>query len=426
MRTVGIGVVALLLGVGLFAADVSMAGGVVALVAGAALCALGGYLGRRGLVELREQTVEQGLAVEGLQEMVSERTAERDQLQRALASTGDLVIALDRDARICYLNPAAELTLRSGDREPMGAPLLEAVEDPDLYDAVRLAIEEGTPAVLVVLRAERRFRTVVAPVSSIAESGPWSVVLAMHDLSELYEAEIARRDFFINASHELRTPLASISAAAETLEVVSKPQDSERFRAIIQSEAERMSQLVEEMLALARLESGLTEPQMEVVGMESLIANAVDSIRLQAEREGLSLRYAGLNDGFDGGPETMIMADPEMVERALLNLLHNAVKFTDEGGSIEVLSEFGDPSDPAPMVWIRVRDTGIGIEPAEQSRIFQRFYRIDRARQSGGGTGLGLAVVRHIAEVHGGAVSLESAPGHGSTFGFSVPLAQQS
>ena len=394
-----------------------MAGGVVALVAGAALCALGGYLGRRGLVELREQTVEQGLAVEGLQEMVSERTAERDQLQRALASTGDLVIALDRDARICYLNPAAELTLRSGDREPMGAPLLEAVEDPDLYDAVRLAIEEGTPAVLVVLRAERRFRTVVAPVSSIAESGPWSVVLAMHDLSELYEAEIARRDFFINASHELRTPLASISAAAETLEVVSKPQDSERFRAIIQSEAERMRQLVEEMLALARLESGLTEPEME-----SLLADAVESIRPQAEREGLSLHYAGLNRG----QETMIMADPEMVERAVLNLLHNAVKFTDEGGSIEVLSEFGDAADPAPMVWIRVRDTGIGIEPAEQSRIFQRFYRIDRARQSGGGTGLGLAVVRHIAEVHGGAVSLESAPGHGSTFGFSVPLAQQS
>ena len=116
--------------------------------------------------------------------------------------------------------------------------------------------------------------------------------------------------------------------------------------------------------------------------------------------------------------------DPELVERAVLNLLHNAVKFTDEGGAIEVLCEFGDAADPAPMVWIRVRDTGIGIEPAEQSRIFQRFYRVDRARQSGGGTGLGLAVVRHIAEVHGGAVSLESAPGRGSTFGFSVPLAQ--
>ena len=121
------------------------------------------------------------------------------------------------------------------------------------------------------------------------------------------------------------------------------------------------------------------------------------------------------------------MADPELVERAVLNLLHNAVKFTDAGGDDRgaVRSLGDDGSDPAPMVWIRVRDTGIGVEPADQARIFQRFYRVDRARQSGGGTGLGLAVVRHIAEVHGGAVSIESAPGAGSTFGFSVPLAQQ-
>ncbi len=422
MRTVAVGVAALLLGVGLLAADLSIAGGTIALIAGVALCGYGLWAAGRAASRLREQLNSQSLQVERSQEELVSRTAERDQLQHALASTGDMVIALDRDARIRYLNPVAQLTLRSGDRDMVGAPLLEAVEDPDLYDAVQLAIETSTPAVLVVLRAGRRFRTVVAPVSSIAESGPWSVVLAMHDLSDLYEAEIARRDFFINASHELRTPLASISAAAETLEVVSKPRDSQRFRAIIQSEAERMSQLVEEMLALARLESGLTEPEMEVVGMESLLDDAVESIRPQAEREGLSLSYAGLN----GAGETMIVADPELVERAVLNLLHNAVKFTDEGGRIEVLSELGDDSDPAPMVWIRVRDTGIGVEPADQARIFQRFYRVDRARQSGGGTGLGLAVVRHIAEVHGGAVSLESTPGAGSTFGFSVPLAQQS
>ena len=422
MRTAAIGVAALLLGVGLLASAVSTIGGAIAFAVGLGLCATGLRSMARATAQLREQSAGQSQAAERLQDELSARTAERDQLERALASTGDMVIALDADARIRYLNPAAELALRSGDRDMIGSPLLEAVEDPDLYGAVRLAIDEGTPAVLVVLRAERRFRTVVAPVSALAQSGPWSVVLAMHDLSDLYEAEIARRDFFINASHELRTPLASISAAAETLEVVSKPKDSERFRSIIQSEAERMSQLVEEMLALARLESGLTEPEMEVVGMESLLEDAVESIRPQAEREGLSVTCSARN----GSAETLIMADPELVERALLNLLHNAVKFTDEGGSIEVLSEFGDDADPAPMVWIQVRDTGIGIEPAEQSRIFQRFYRVDRARQSGGGTGLGLAVVRHIAEVHGGAVSLQSAPGVGSTFSFSVPLARQS
>ena len=357
-----------------------------------------------------------------MQETLSERTAERDQLERALASTGDMVIALDRDARIRYLNPAAELTLRSGDREPIGAPLLEAVEDPDLYDAVRLAIEDGTPAVLVVLRAERRFRTVVAPVADVAESGPWSVVLAMHDLSDLYEAEIARRDFFINASHELRTPLASISAAAETLEAVSRPKDSERFRAIIQSEAGRMSQLVEEMLALARLESGLTEPADG--GRRDGVA--ARRRRRQHPSPGRARRAVAALCRTQGWPRDDDHGRSRIGSSAPCSTSCTTRSSSPtRAGAIEVLSELGDDSDPAPMVWIRVRDTGIGIEPAEQSRIFQRFYRIDRARQSGGGTGLGLAVVRHIAEVHGGAVSLESAPGQGSTFGFSVPLAQQ-
>jgi len=422
VRTVAIGVIGLLLGVGLLASELSWIGGALVLLAGVVLIALGLTAAQRGLVTLRARAARQALTAETLQDSLSARTAERDQLERALASTGDIVIALDRDRRIRYVNPVAERMLNSEDRELSGAPLLDAVEDPDLYHAVRLAVDDGTPAVMVVLHAGRRYRTVVAPVSSIAQSGPWSVVLAMHDLSDLYEAELARRDFFINASHELRTPLASISAAAETLEFARKPADAQRFREIIQSEAERMRQLVEEMLALARLESGLTEPEMEVVEMESLLADAVESIRPQAEREGLSLLHTSLN----GSVATMIMADPELVERAVLNLLHNAVKFTDAGGAIEVLSELGDPSDPAPMVWIRVSDTGIGIEPAEQTRIFQRFYRVDRARQSGGGTGLGLAVVRHIAEVHGGSVSLQSTPGAGSTFGFSVPLAQQS
>ena len=422
MRTFLAGVLFLILGVALVAGGWTGPTGFVAIVVGPVLCAYGYWMNANTEEQLRSESAARLQEAETLRGELTSAAAERDQLARALASTGDMVIALDRDARIRYLNPSAQLTLRGGDRELLGAPLLEAVEDPDLYHSARLAIDEGTPAVMVVLRAERRFRTVVAPVAEAAESGPWSVVLAMHDLTDLYEAEIARRDFFINASHELRTPLASISAAAETLDVVGLMKDVERFSTIIQSEVGRMDQLVEEMLALARLESGLTEPEITVVGLESLLAEAVESVRPQAERDGLSLSYTWSN----GADETMIAADPELVERAVLNLLHNAVKFTPEGGEIEVLTRIGDDSDPAPMVWIMVRDTGIGIEAAEHSRIFQRFYRVDRSRQSGGGTGLGLAVVRHIAEVHGGAVSLESAPGVGSTFGFSVPLAQQS
>ena len=138
-------------------------------------------------------------------------------------------------------------------------------------------------------------------------------------------------------------------------------------------------------------------------------------MRPQAERSGLTLSAQ-----LDPATEDAIEADPDLILRALLNLLQNAIKFTPQEGTIEVFTATDDLSQPA-QLWIHVRDSGIGVDPAEQSRIFQRFYRIDRARAMGSGTGLGLAVVRHIAEVHGGAVSLESEPGRGSTFGFSVP-----
>lgn len=429
MRTLALGVALLLSGVAVLAGGLLWWAGLLILIGGASLSSLGIARQRGSINALQEQSKQERLRAEHLRTELSQRAAERDQLQQALASTGDLVLALDHEARIRYLNPAAQLSLRAGDLEPLSAPVLEVVQDPDLYRAVRRAIDDQLPAVLVVQRSERRFRSVVAPVSVESGSGPWSVVLAMHDLTDLYEAEIARRDFFINASHELRTPLASISAAAETLELVSRLEDAQRFRSMIQSEAGRMGQLVEEMLALARLESGLTEPQMQVVELEPLIEQALESIRPQAERAGLTLGGQLADQPLNGHGETRLMADPELVERALINLLHNAVKFTPSGGNVDVLAARGSDADPAPMIWIQVRDTGIGIEPAEQSRIFQRFYRIDRARNSqhnGGSTGLGLAVVKHIAEVHGGAVSLDSALGDGSTFGFSVPLAQQS
>lgn len=373
---------------------------------------------------------------------LAERSAELEQVKRALAAAGDQVIAIDSHARIAYLNPAAAADLsraapyagrgRSSAGDWIGAPLIDALADPDLYTAVEACIRDSAPAALTVQRESRRYRAVVAPVVSEAGSspaaGPWSAVLTLHDLSDLHEAEQARRDFFINASHELRTPLTTIAAAAETLEVVNDPDDAQRFRVIIQSEAERMGELIEEMLALARLESGLSPPDIRTVELGPLVEEAVERMRPQAEREGLDLELRT--------PGAAVSADPDLTQRALLNLVHNAIKFTPAGGRVEVFAESAPPpslsGDPAPMIWLRVRDTGVGVAAAEQPRIFQRFYRIDRARSGersqaaapAPGTGLGLAVVRHIAEIHGGGVALQSTPGQGSTFSFSLPLAQ--
>ena len=205
--------------------------------------------------------------------------------------------------------------------------------------------------------------------------------------------------------------MATISAAAETLALARDPADAERFREIIQVEAERMSHLVEEMLALARLESGLSQPDLQALAVGPLIDGAVERMRTQAERQGLQISCRW--------DDVSIVADADLVQRALLNLIQNAIKFTAAGGSVE-LSTLREADQ---MLWLRVRDTGVGVEPAEQGRVFQRFYRADRARSIRGGTGLGLAVVRHIAEVHGGSVSLQSEVGVGSTFAFSVPVA---
>lgn len=370
--------------------------------------------------------------VRSARQLLDQSQSERAQFEHALSAAGDAVLALDSHGRIVYLNPAARdsLAAAEGAAAPrIGAPLIEAVADPDLYAAVETARAERAFQSLPIQHGERRYGAAVAP---LGEGGVWSVVVALHDLTEQHEAETARRDFFINASHELRTPLSTISAAAETLERARDEAAAGRFREIIQVEAERMSQLVEEMLALARLESGLSQPDIQPVAVAPLLERAVERMRPQAERNGLALSCRS-----DEAAHTTIEADADLIQRALLNLLQNAIKFTPEGG-IEVFAEpeantqqtgtqqAGAQQNGAPpaLLWIRVRDSGVGVDPAEQARIFQRFYRIDRARAAGGGTGLGLAVVRHIAEAHGGAVSLQSEPGLGSTFGFAVPVAQ--
>jgi len=212
-----------------------------------------------------------------------------------------------------------------------------------------------------------------------------------------------------NVSHELRTPLASIAAAAETLELGVDEEDSRRFHKMIHQETSKMAQLVEEMLDLARLESGLAQPQRVAVDVAGLAHAALDRIRPQADRAELHLETRG-------PASLMVEADPDLVQRALANLLHNAVKFTPAPGTV-TLEVAPEPE----AVWLLVHDTGIGLAEEDQGRVFQRFYRADWARQRGEGTGLGLALVRHIAESHGGTVRVESRLGEGSTFGFSLP-----
>jgi two-component system phosphate regulon sensor histidine kinase PhoR len=220
-----------------------------------------------------------------------------------------------------------------------------------------------------------------------------------------------RRDFISNVSHELRTPLSGIRAAAETLQegaIDDRPAAIE-FMGHIQREVDRMTQLVEELLELSRIESGAAPLHFEQLDASTLVTDTVKRFRRQAERAGVRLA--------SGAPEETlpIIGDGERLERALGNLVANALKFTPSGGSVTVSAEpDGD------HIAISVADTGIGIDQDQRARVFERFYKADRGRGDGG-TGLGLAIVKHIVLAHEGNVSVDSRPGHGSTFTMRLP-----
>ena len=347
-------------------------------------------------------------------ELRRERNAladERRRLAAALAASADIVVAVDHGGAVLYANPAARAD-RPTNETVVGASLLDILPDHQIYELVRQA-QSGTPAPPTLIRHnERHFQVVAAPV---AEGGDWSTVLVMHDVTALHAAEAARRDFVANISHELRTPLTSISGAIETLEQGLPEHEAARFHQIIHAETDRMAQLVEEMLELARLESGLAQPQIRSVEVAQLIEEAAEHIRPQAARAGLSLEADPVIPS-----HLAIAADPDLALQALLNLLQNATKFTSAPGSITISAR-----SQSEMVWLYVRDTGIGIPREEQSRVFQRFYQLDRSRSGHRGSGLGLALVRHIAQIHSGEVALESELGHGSTFSFSLPISRE-
>ena len=222
-----------------------------------------------------------------------------------------------------------------------------------------------------------------------------------------------RRDFISNLSHELRTPLASLKALTETLQdgALEDPPAAQHFIGQIQIEVDALSQMVTELLELSRIESGKFSLEFRPVAPRDLLDSASKRMKLQAERVGLELRV----ECAENLPN--VQMDVQRMEQVLVNLIHNAVKFTPPGGEILVFAEAG-PGE----VRFAVRDTGIGIPADDASRIFERFYRVDKSR-TGSGTGLGLSIAKHIVEAHKGRIWVESIEGQGSTFRFALPFA---
>jgi two-component system phosphate regulon sensor histidine kinase PhoR len=250
---------------------------------------------------------------------------------------------------------------------------------------------------------------------SLDEAGAEGYLVILQDLTRVRRLETVRRDFISNISHELRTPLAGLKSLVDTLRggAIKDRPAAKRFLKRMDAEVDALTQMVEELLELSRIESGQAPLRLAPVPVSEVVVPPVDRLRPQAERGGLDLTVLL-------PPELpMVLADADRARLVLTNLVHNAVKFTPPGGQVTVAAR-----PDGEEVILSVQDTGVGIPADDLPRIFERFYKADRAR-SGGGTGLGLAIAKHIVQGHGGRIWVESVEGEGSSFYFTLSVANQ-
>ncbi|GAB4503543.1 MAG: hypothetical protein Fur0043_05350 [Anaerolineales bacterium] len=333
--------------------------------------------------------------------------AERAHLAAVLEQMTDGVVIADSAGHVRFINPAAQRLFHAADA--LGHSVVEVLRHHKLVEAWQRCRQSGeVQEESAELPRQRLFlQMVVLPDRQTGGS-----LLLVHDLTRLRRLEAVRRDFISNVSHELRTPLASLKALTETLRdgALSDPEAAPRFLERIETEVDALVQMTQELLDLSRIESGQVALEFGRVAPSLLLESAAERMRAQAERAGLTLTVQETADL----PE--VRADRGRLEQVLVNLIHNAIKFTPPGRAIFLSAEQDGGS-----VRFSVHDTGVGIAAEDLERIFERFFKSDRAR-SGGGTGLGLSISRHIVEAHGGRIWAESQEARGSTFFFTVPL----
>jgi two-component system phosphate regulon sensor histidine kinase PhoR len=351
---------------------------------------------------------------EQLRLRLEEVTQEKEQLGAVLEGMVEGVLVVDAKGSVLLANSRLrEFYDLTGDL--LGRPYVEVVRDAAVDEVLRETA--GSDATVTrLLRVGRAVpRTLQVQAVRFPAAGPRAGSVAVfHDISELARLEEVRRDFVANASHELRTPLAAIRGFAETLLESPSLSEAERrsYLEIIDRHAQRLTHIVHDLLELSTIERG----RLRLEPVEVDVGTLIDSLIRDWQPR---LRERRLEIGYRVEGSALAFADPRALEQILLNLLDNAVKYTEPGGRIELVVE-----EAGPKLRVRVRDTGIGIPEEDLGRIFERFYRVDKARSRAlGGTGLGLAIVKHLVQSLGGEISVASRLGEGSIFTFTLPRA---
>lgn len=401
-----------------------------------------------------QREVSRLLAAEG--RLRTERDTTLAQLNAVGAAVDEGLILLDASRQVLWWNAAAESFFAVPASTARGRPLVEVLRD---YDLHQLVLETQMGARLATRQTSLGDRVVRGRAAVVGSSPNQGIVLALQDVTELQRLGRARRDLVANISHDLRTPLTAIRLMVETLRdgALYDRKMAKRLLEQIATQVDGLAQLSQELLDLSQIESGKALFKLVPTRMAELMEPAMASAAPQAERKGLRLFQTV-------PPDLLVLADREQVVKVLNNLLHNAIKFTPAGGEVRVraygmrvtgsqVEELAAPTSmsvvegaaPAPPLaayltsplpaavedgdWalVIVEDTGIGISAQDLPRIFERFYKGDRARartdQQTSGTGLGLAIARHVVEAHGGHIWARSTEGKGATFFFTLPLA---
>ena len=349
-----------------------------------------------------------------LQEEISAVTRARDRLETILRGMVEGVLVTDHTGSISLANRALR-ELLSLDINPLGRMPSEIIRHADLIEAINQVSRGLAHTSMEIRTLGPPARTLEVEMAALpTETQRSGVVAVFHDITERKRIEEMRRDFVANVSHELRTPLTAIRGSVETLldGPVDNPQFTRRFTEMIERQVRRFEAIVMDLLELAKIESGDISLNYEEISAEKLAETVRESISdLAAERN------VALN--FELPPHPLVFrGDRRQVEQAILNLMDNAVKYTQEGGQVQFKVFLANN-----MVHLAVRDTGPGIHPEHLPRIFERFYRVDRNRSRElGGTGLGLSIVKHIVQAHKGRVEVDSFPGRGSTFTIILPV----
>jgi len=329
--------------------------------------------------------------------------------------TGIGIVRVDDALRIALANSAAHALLDTAPGSMVGRSAIEAFVDRRIEEIVATASTDGSAGGEVTVR-DADGPTVLVRARAALDGGAWVV---LEDVTELRRLQQIRAEFIDNLSHELRTPLTTISLLAETLSREANaageaiPARIADRIAKIEVETGHIVQMVNELLDLSRIESGGAIVHLDDVDVAALAVASTERLRLFAERQGVRLRV-------DATPDAgRVRGDEARLGQVLVNLIHNAVKFSPDGGDVTVgVRREGDE------LVTSVTDEGIGIPRASVGRVFERFYKVDRARARGGGTGLGLSIARHVIEQHGGRIWVESEEGKGSVFSFALPVAE--